>query len=214
MLTQRRLKVEWPATGATVVYFDQDSISASQGGRENLNLKAPGENLAYMIFTSGSTGRPKGVMIPRRALANHMTWMIAKFSITEEDGVLQKTPFSFDASVWEFYAPLLTGGRLILARAGGHRDGAYLVDLIERERVSILQVVPSQLRIYLAEAGWPDCASLRQVFCGGEPLGVDLTDQYFAGQRAPLYNLYGPTRRLLILPISPVNRGPRRRRRR
>ncbi|MCP4662996.1 MAG: AMP-binding protein, partial [bacterium] len=85
---------------------------------------------AYVLYTSGSTGRPKGVVIPHRAIGNHMLWMQEALPLEAGDRVLQKTPFSFDASVWEFWAPLLAGARLVLARPGEHRDPAALVDTV------------------------------------------------------------------------------------
>jgi amino acid adenylation domain-containing protein len=192
LLTQRQLMNGLPPGTATVICLN-DLRTAPQRSGENLQVEVCQENLAYMIYTSGSTGRPKGVMISHRALINHMAWMTKRFLVTEDDSVLQKTPFSFDASVWEFYLPLLTGGRLIIGQSGGHRDGNYLVSLIRQEQVSLLQLVPSQLRIVQEESGWTNCQSLRQVFCGGEALDSELVNQHFSRQQAPLCNLYGPT---------------------
>src|SRR6266852_8121479 len=109
-------------------------------------------------------------MVSHRALSNHMSWMQQNFPLHMRDAVLQKAPFSFDASVWEFWAPLLAGARLVMARAGGHRDASYLIEEIQRRRVTTLQVVPTQLRM-LEEEGLERCgAILRRVFCGGEVL--------------------------------------------
>lgn len=192
LLTQRQLINALPSGNATVICLDDSGIASQQSG-ENLQAKVVEENLAYMIYTSGSTGRPKGAMISHRALTNHMVWMAKRFPVTEDDSVLQKTPFSFDASVWEFYLPLLTGGRLVIGQSGGHRDGNYLTRIIRQEEITLLQLVPSQLRIVQEEPEWTNCQSLRQVFCGGEALGSELVDQYFSRHQAPLCNLYGPT---------------------
>jgi amino acid adenylation domain-containing protein len=147
-----------------------------------------------MIYTSGSTGQPKGVMIPHRALNNHMTWMQRRFPLTTIDRVVQKTPFSFDASVWEFYAPLLTGAQLIMAEPGGHADPAYLVQLIKEQKVTTLQLVPTLLERLLEEPGIEECVSLRRVFCGGEALSVSLTEHFHEKFSAVEFgNLYGPT---------------------
>ena len=146
-----------------------------------------------MIYTSGSTGRPKGVMVPHRALGNHMAWMQGRFPLTVADRVVQKTPFSFDASVWEFYAPLLAGARLVLAEPGGHQDPAYLVRLIVEQQVTTLQLVPTLLEALLEEPGIADCRSLQLVYCGGEALSVKLVEQFFEKLAAELFNLYGPT---------------------
>ncbi|MEC3978292.1 non-ribosomal peptide synthetase [Amycolatopsis sp. H20-H5] len=147
---------------------------------------------AYVIYTSGSTGRPKGVLMSHAGVVNHLRWMQAEYPLSADDRVLQKTPSSFDVSVLEFFRPLLFGATLVIARPDGHRDPAYLVDVIRRERVTVLYVVPGILEAIL---GLPDpgCASLRQVFCGGEALTAALTARCAATWPAELINLYGPT---------------------
>ncbi|NMF67546.1 AMP-binding protein, partial [Brasilonema octagenarum] len=150
-------------------------------------------NLAYVIYTSGSTGKPKGVMLSHRNLCNHMFWMQATFPLTEADKVLQKTPFSFDASVWEFYAPLLVGGQLLLAQPGGHADPAYLLQLISQQQVTTVQFVPSLLQILIEQGGLETCQSLKQIFCGGEALPVALQEKVLSNLNVNLHNLYGPT---------------------
>ena len=157
-------------------------------------LQLAGENLAYVIYTSGSTGTPKAVMISHQAIRNHMLWMQQQFPLQPEDAVLQKTPFSFDASVWEFYAPLLVGARLVVARAGGHQEAAYLVEVMERERVSRVQAVPTLLRMLVEGEGLSRCGELREVFSGGEVLSRELAWRVLAAAGGVrLWNLYGPT---------------------
>jgi amino acid adenylation domain-containing protein len=152
-----------------------------------------GEQLAYVIFTSGSTGRPKGVAVPHAALANHMAWMQGAFSLQSDDTVLQKTPISFDAAVWEFWAPLIAGARLVMARVGGHHDPAYLADVVRAEGVTVLQLVPSVLDFFLEEAAKRPPSALRRLFSGGEALRPATRDRcadVLPG--VPLINLYGP----------------------
>ncbi|MEO8034703.1 MAG: amino acid adenylation domain-containing protein, partial [Acidobacteriota bacterium] len=152
------------------------------------------DNLAYVLYTSGSTGMPKGVAITHRALVNHMLWMRCEYPLTPADVVFQKTPFTFDASVWEFWAPLIAGASLCFAKAGGLQDPAYLIDTIREERVTILQVVPTLLEALLAEPAFRQCRSLRRVFVGGESLSADLVRRFHdALPEADLVNLYGPT---------------------
>ena len=164
--------------------------------RQSESNPAPGvvaDNLAYVIYTSGSTGKPKGVMLSHRSLCNHMFWMQATFPLTEKDKVLQKTPFSFDASVWEFYAPLLAGAQLLLAKPGGHQDSAYLLKLIAEHKVTTVQLVPSLLQMLLEQGGIETCDSLKHVFCGGEALPVALQEGLLTNLNVNLHNLYGPT---------------------
>ncbi|HSF18780.1 MAG TPA: amino acid adenylation domain-containing protein [Vicinamibacteria bacterium] len=152
------------------------------------------ESLAYILYTSGSTGAPKGVGVSHRALVHHMLWMQSVLPLDEDDRVIQKTPFGFDASVWEFWAPLLTGGRVILARPDGHRDPSYLVELIRAHGVTVLQVVPLLLRALLDGSDLGSCHTLRRLCCGGALLSRDLAERFFAlGLDAELVNLYGPT---------------------
>ena len=151
------------------------------------------EDPAYVIYTSGSTGQPKGVAVPHRALANHMLWMKEAAEFTSADSVLQKTPYSFDASVWEFYLPLLNGGRLVLAKPEGHMDTDYLVKLTAEAGITHIQFVPSLLKLFIDEPAVTSCNSLKFVFSGGEALTKDLADSVFAKLPSRLVNLYGPT---------------------
>ncbi|HKV36649.1 MAG TPA: amino acid adenylation domain-containing protein [Pyrinomonadaceae bacterium] len=153
------------------------------------------ENLAYVIYTSGSTGRPKGAMNTHRAIVNRLLWMQEEYGLDGSDRVLQKTPFSFDVSVWEFFWPLITGATLVMARPGGHQESDYLLKLIEGAGVTTMHFVPSMLAVFLEEQGVEAAAAkLRRVICSGEALSADLMERFFA--RLPgvdLHNLYGPT---------------------
>ncbi|HEY2416377.1 MAG TPA: condensation domain-containing protein, partial [Steroidobacteraceae bacterium] len=150
-------------------------------------------NLAYVIYTSGSTGHPKGVMNEHRGVVNRLLWMQDTYRIDHADAVLQKTPFSFDVSVWEFFWPLLTGAQLVIAKPGGHRDPHYLVDLITEQQITVAHFVPPMLRMLLAEPEVTRCRSLRHVICSGEALPYDLQQQFFRLLPGQLHNLYGPT---------------------
>jgi amino acid adenylation domain-containing protein len=159
------------------------------------SANAPGD-LAYVIYTSGSTGLPKGVMNEHRAVCNMILWMQHAFPIGPADRVVQKTPYTFDLSVWEFFWPLMAGARIVLAQPGGQRDPSYLARLFKQARVSICSFVPSALGPFLDDPGAPSCRkSLRRVFSIGEPLTTSLRDQFFRrlGPAVELHNLYGPT---------------------
>jgi amino acid adenylation domain-containing protein len=150
-------------------------------------------NLAYVIYTSGSTGDPKGAMNTHRAICNRLLWMQQAYGLRPHDRVLQKTPFTFDVSVWEFFWPLLNGASIIMARPGGHQDANYLVDTIRKERVTVVHFVPSMLRAFLETPSVQACRSLAHVFCSGETLSVELRDRCHAALSGQLHNLYGPT---------------------
>ncbi|MER5889842.1 amino acid adenylation domain-containing protein [Streptomyces sp. NPDC001941] len=152
------------------------------------------DHLAYVIYTSGSTGRPKGVQVPHRGIVNRLLWMQDAYRLDASDTVLQKTPISFDVSVWELFWPLLTGARQVLAKPGGHRDPDYLARLVQDERVSVCHFVPPMLDTFLSAAPAGRCASLRLVVCSGEALPAELARRlHLALPGAALENLYGPT---------------------
>ncbi|MBH0780918.1 non-ribosomal peptide synthetase, partial [Nocardia bovistercoris] len=150
-------------------------------------------NTAYVIFTSGSTGRPKGVAVAHDAIVNRLVWMQAEYGLTAADVVLQKTPATFDVSVWEFFWPLQIGARLVVAKPDGHRDPGYLVDVITEEQVTTAHFVPSMLSVFVAEGGADECVSLRNVFASGEALPAATAQRLRELTGARLHNLYGPT---------------------
>jgi amino acid adenylation domain-containing protein len=153
------------------------------------------DHLAYMIYTSGSTGRPKGAGNTHEGLLNRLQWMQEYFNLTRADRVLQKTPFSFDVSVWEFFWPLMTGAELVLAQPDEHKDGLRLKERIIRQGVTTLHFVPPMLQAFLETPGVEACAqTLRRVICSGEALAETVQQQCW--MRLPgvgLHNLYGPT---------------------
>jgi amino acid adenylation domain-containing protein len=222
LLTQRRLLEKLPPVDAEIICVDElcvkelcvdehcmdvlgmDGLAANGFGEGELQtglchepggnpeVAVDGEDLAYVIYTSGSTGVPKGVMNVHAAIRNRLLWMQDTFPLDAADRVLQKTPFSFDVSVWEFFWPLMAGATLVVARPGGHKDSAYLARTIRGEAVTTMHFVPSMLQVFLAEPV-EDCTSLRRVICSGEALPRDLQDRFLARSGAELHNLYGPT---------------------
>ncbi|MFI5717273.1 amino acid adenylation domain-containing protein [Nocardia sp. NPDC051750] len=152
------------------------------------------DHLAYLLFTSGSTGTPKGVGVTHRAIMNRLRWMQHEYRLDGTDVVLQKTPATFDVSVWEFFWPLQTGARLVVARPDGHRDPAYLARLIRAEGVTTAHFVPSMLSVFVTDTEVGECATLRRVFCSGEALPPATVRAFRAALPGPeLHNLYGPT---------------------
>ena len=193
LLTQEKLRETIPTDLGQKICLDTDWNKIAQEDSNNPEVTVTPEDLAYVIYTSGSTGNPKGVAISHRAICNYVFWMQAEFPLTATDKVLQKTPFSFDASVWEFYAPLLNGAQLVVAKAQKHRDPDYLIALIKEQQITVLQVVPTLLLILLEQQDFASCKSLKRVFSGGEALSLNLKDRFLATLTASLHNLYGPT---------------------
>ncbi|MEU4641569.1 amino acid adenylation domain-containing protein [Micromonospora sp. NPDC023814] len=193
VLVQEHLRDVLPDTGATVLALDDERVWADQPADDPAPVAGPG-HLAYVIYTSGSTGRPKGVPNTHRGIVNRLDWMQKTYGLGADDAVLQKTPASFDVSVWEFFWPLREGARLVLAKPGGHKDAGYLRDLLVAERVTTAHFVPSMLTVFLAEDGVEAATALRRVICSGEELPLASAVDFTA--RLPwcgLHNLYGPT---------------------
>ncbi|WP_317203435.1 non-ribosomal peptide synthetase [Janthinobacterium sp.] len=165
---------------------------------------------AYLIYTSGTTGRPKGVLVSHHAIINRIEWMQHEYALEANDVVLQKTPCSFDVSVWEFFWPLMVGARLVMAEPEAHRDPDALLDAIARHGVTCMHFVPSMLAIFnahlktLGEAGREACRSLKLVFCSGEALGKALAQEFALHGAARLHNLYGPTEAAVDVSYRPA----------
>ncbi|KFF42763.1 peptide synthase [Pseudomonas sp. BRG-100] len=195
LLTQTHLLAQLPVpAGVNTLVLEQGDAWLEAFGSHNPDITVHGENLAYVIYTSGSTGQPKGAGNRHKALTNRLCWMQQAYGLDARDSVLQKTPFSFDVSVWEFFWPLMTGARLVVAAPGDHRDPARLVSLINSQQITTLHFVPSMLQAFLQDAAVASCQSLQRIVCSGEALPVDAQQQVFAKlPHAGLYNLYGPT---------------------
>ena len=176
---------------ATVARVEQLAAGDVVDG-ERVGSLRPG-NAVYVIYTSGSTGTPKGVVVSHGSLLNRLSWMPELQGVSAADRFLQKTPTSFDVSVWELFLPLVIGARLIVCRPGEHRDPAALSALIARHGVTVAHFVPSMLRGWLADPSVGDCGSLRRVICSGEALTAELCAEFSRQSTARLTNLYGPT---------------------
>ncbi|WP_213903345.1 non-ribosomal peptide synthetase, partial [Serratia marcescens] len=162
---------------------------------ENPAPRAQASHLAYVIYTSGSTGKPKGAMNEHRGVVNQLVWMQEAYGLTAADTVLQKTPFGFDVSVWEFFWPLMVGARLVMAKPEGHKDPDYLSRAIEQYGVTTLHFVPSMLQSFLADGqAATRCGQVVRVMCSGEALPAALVAEFYRRlPQAELHNLYGPT---------------------
>ncbi|OUR91726.1 hypothetical protein A9Q81_17430 [Gammaproteobacteria bacterium 42_54_T18] len=176
----------------TIVELDRlDSHSYSD---VNPDVALIPESVAYVIYTSGSTGQPKGVANTHKAIYNRLAWMQQAYQLTKNDNVLQKTPFGFDVSVWEFFWPLMYGAKLVVASPGVHQDPKKLIDLISEREISTLHFVPSMLQAFIAEVDAITCTSIKTIVCSGEALAAEVQSEALRKlPQAKLYNLYGPT---------------------
>jgi amino acid adenylation domain-containing protein len=192
VITQQALAARLPARPPTSIVC-LETIGSRPMEVYGFTRPVPANALAYTIYTSGSTGQPKGAMNSHAPIVNRLLWAQSQIALGEDHVVLQKTPYTFDVSVWEFFWPLLAGARMVMANPGGHRDPEYLVDVISKERVTVIHFVPSMLHVMLGEAAIADCHSLRAIICSGEVLDKELAELCRARTTARVYNLYGPT---------------------
>ncbi|MBZ4323740.1 amino acid adenylation domain-containing protein [Streptomyces sp. SCA2-4] len=179
--------------GTPVVVVDEPGPAVA------VPAEAAPHHAAYVIYTSGSTGRPKGVVVTHEAIVNRLDWMREAYGIRPADRILQKTPASFDVSVWEFFLPLVSGAAVVLARPGGHREPDYLAGLAAGTGVTTAHFVPSMLTAFTAAAEQDEAVraglrGVRRVFCSGEALPAAAVDRFAAlWPHIELHNLYGPT---------------------
>ncbi|WP_159502474.1 AMP-binding protein, partial [Microbacterium sp. 18062] len=172
-----------------------DALARGAETAPTLSRRLSPNDEVYCVYTSGTTGRPKGVRVTHRGIVNRLAWAQAVHGFGPEDRVLQKTPATFDASLWEFFVPLLVGGAVVVAEEEGHKDPEYLADVIARQQVTVTHFVPSMLQAFLASEPDPGrLSSLRQVFVSGEAFPVSAAleaRRVFGGAR--IDNVYGPT---------------------
>ncbi len=203
-------------SGPPRILLDRLSLPSAGALEARPASPATADHLAYVIYTSGSTGRPKGAMNNHRGILNRLLWMQQEYQLSAEDRVLQKTPFSFDVSVWEFFWPLITGATLVVAKPGGHRDPGYLVSLIAEHQVTTLHFVPPMLQVFLQHPDLEPCRGLRRVMASGEALPAAMVDRFYerlgddaggedGGPR--LHNLYGPTEAAVDVTYWPTEAG-------
>ncbi|GAA2368465.1 hypothetical protein Cme02nite_73020 [Catellatospora methionotrophica] len=189
LLTERGIE---PGTAVDTILLDDTDALHGQPEYDPQVEVSP-DAPAYAIYTSGSTGRPKGVVITHAGIANRVAWTVRRHGLGAGDRVIQKTSISFDAAGWEFFGPLSSGGTIVLAPEGAERDPGLLVAAIAEHGVTVLQGVPSVLRLLADEPGWAACASLRLVFSAGEPLHAELATRLRGPHALTVWNTYGPT---------------------
>jgi amino acid adenylation domain-containing protein len=192
LLTQRRLTDDLPECDAQIVCLDADWSLIAAESEQNLESDVSEDNLLSLFYTSGSTGTPKGVMITHGGIRNTLMWRQAVCSFTAADNMLQNFSFAFDPSLWQILTPIISGARLTLAKPG-LQDSAYMVRVINEEKITLVDFVPATLDQFLEAPGAEQCTSLRLVFCGGEVLHSRLARRFAERLPAQLRNQYGPT---------------------
>lgn len=193
VLTQEACRRKLEASTATVLCLDSEWGIVAKFCDANPDIPLMPESLAYCIYTSGSTGQPKGAGVPHQGILNRLQWMQQQYGLDQTDRILQKTPYSFDVSVWEFFWPLMTGARLVIAKPKLHTDSSALVDMIRSEGITTVHFVPSMLQVFIETPGVENCTSLSRVICSGEALPADLVARFQQKLPVVLHNLYGPT---------------------
>ncbi|MEN9868175.1 MAG: hypothetical protein RL748_3765, partial [Pseudomonadota bacterium] len=181
----------WDVNALEMANIDLANIDLADAANLSVPALQP-SNLAYIIYTSGSTGMPKGAMNQHDGVVNRLLWAQQHYLVRPHDVILQKTPFSFDVSVWELFLPLISGAQLLLARPQGQQDPVYLAQLCQQGRVSMLHFVPSMLGVFLQHAQLPAC--VQKVLCSGEALPYAMAQRFIRTYpQIELHNLYGPT---------------------
>ncbi len=213
LLTQQVLLPSLPASDLPTLLLDSDALRMKLSALPASNPEArrrglTARNLAYVIYTSGSTGLPKGVLNEHQGVVNRLWWAQEEYRLGEDDRVLQKTPFGFDVSVWEFFLPLLAGARLVIAKPAGHQDPTYLTEVIAREQITTIHFVPSMLPAFLTRSDPANSRSLRRLLCSGEALSHGML-QEVADRLAhvEVHNLYGPTEAAVDVTAWPCRPG-------
>jgi|GEM_PF-3872879 len=197
ILANSKFEGDMSGFGIPVEAVDRSQLQREQLTTEVAPIARPvitGSNLAYVIYTSGSTGKPKGCLLQHAALVNRIAWMHKQYPINASDAVLQKTPYTFDVSVWEFMWPLAVGAKLVLAKPDGHKDNQYLAECMRKHGITVCHFVPSMLQQFLFDLDTARPLSLRHLFLSGEALPYELMEKGLSQlPGTAMHNLYGPT---------------------
>jgi amino acid adenylation domain-containing protein/non-ribosomal peptide synthase protein (TIGR01720 family) len=207
LVVQRGLEALVAGLAPAIVTLDEEQTACAAAPTHDPGLPCHPMQLCYVLFTSGSTGQPKAVGVPQEGLLNRLGWMQALHDLGPDEVVLQKTPFSFDVSVWELFWPLIAGARLVLAEPDAHKDPEALLALIARHGVTTVHFVPSMLGAFLESPSLARANSLRRIVCSGEPLPRALVDRSHERLAADVYNLYGPTEASIDVTAARCPRG-------
>ena len=194
VLTQDAVAPKLAGLKADTTVLPEGGDIDPEGDASDLDIERGFHDLAYMIYTSGSTGKPKGVVVEHGAIHNRVVWMHEEYGLEPSDRILQKTPYTFDVSVWEFLWSFAYGSTLVVAEPGGHMAMSYLYHTIRDHGVTHLHFVPSVLRMFLMIPSLADLP-IKKLFCSGEALPHASVQRFYekANHYAEVHNLYGPT---------------------
>ena len=193
LLTSNDLVSRFKGLSRNILIVEKDQIDVSHADKF-VQPSISANSLAYVIYTSGSTGNPKGCLLQHGTLRNRIAWMQSRYLIDSNDAVLQKTPYTFDVSVWEFVWPLAVGARLVIAKPGGHADPDYLHQCVKTHMVTVCHFVPSMFRHFMNRLNTGKLSSLRYILFSGEALPYELMESGLNKLHGiQLHNLYGPT---------------------
>jgi amino acid adenylation domain-containing protein len=182
-----------PTSPALVLDLESAQREAASHSTDNRDIEGSSNDVIYVMYTSGSTGNPKGCILTHGGIRNRLLWGIEEYELGPGASVLFKTSISFDVSVWEIFAPLLSGADLVVAKQGATKDASYIIGLINEHRITHADFVPSMMSTFLTELKFGDCKTLRVVTCAGEALTAGLLDRIFGALQVRVYNLCGPT---------------------
>ncbi|MEP7338449.1 MAG: amino acid adenylation domain-containing protein, partial [Acidobacteriota bacterium] len=201
LLTQEHLTGRLPAHQATTVFLSGDGSAYAGESTLRPPRSASPQNLAYLIYTSGSTGRPKGVAIEHCNAVTLLHWARGVFSDVELSGLLAATSICFDISVFEIFAPLSWGGKVILVE-----NVLDLLTLRQPEQVTLVNTVPSAMAELLRAKELPE--SVRTVNLAGEPIAAALIATLYEQKNVErVYNLYGPSEDTTYTTYALARRG-------
>ncbi|MBN2524267.1 MAG: amino acid adenylation domain-containing protein [Bacteroidales bacterium] len=201
ILTTSESSLNLPSDKDHKILLDNLLTNPLSDNDDNPDTNINSRNLAYIIYTSGSTGKPKGVLIEHHSVLNRIGWMQKEYPLNDSDILIQKTPVTFDVSVWELFWWAFTGSGLVVLPKGAEKEPETLIDCIEKNKVTVIHFVPSMFGAFLNHLDafelHEKITSLRKIFLSGEALPAKMVTDFYSlvgnDTKTEMINLYGPT---------------------
>ncbi len=194
ILTDKINKTKISSNDCKIIELDKIENELMLESGDYLEKEIELNNIIYCLYTSGSTGKPKGTLVQHLSVINNLLWMKDEYGFDESDIIMQKTPYTFDVSVWELFIPFMCGATLVIAKPEGHKDSVYIKELVKKEKITSIHFVPALLQVFIEEAGIKEyCKTLKRIIVSGEDISYDLQSRYYEILEVPMHNLYGPT---------------------